>query len=107
MIRFLVSATGQPGQVRVDIHDSGVGLTAAEQAQLFTRFFRAHHEATQDSHGTGLGLAITRSLIEVQGGDIFVSSSPGQGSTFSFTLPAAPQPPTPEPTEARGDHSLA
>src|SRR5262249_24995459 len=102
-----VSARGQGGQVRVDVHDSGVGLTPDEQTQLFTRFFRARHEATQEIDGTGLGLAITRSLIELQGGDIFVSSTPGQGSTFSFTLPAARQALAPGPAAARGDRSPA
>src|SRR6266699_5762218 len=74
---------------RVPITDSGIGLSTDEQAQLFTRFYRAHNAITQAGGGTGLGLAITRSLVEMQGGQIQVSSEPGHGSTFRFTLPLA------------------
>src|SRR2546421_11095298 len=74
---------------RVAITDSGIGLSTDEQAQLFTRFYRAHNAITQAGGGTGLGLAITRSLVEMQGGQIQVSSEPGHGSTFRFTLPLA------------------
>jgi signal transduction histidine kinase len=79
-------------QVRIDVRDNGVGLSADEQARLFDKFFRAQHPATQEVAGTGLGLAITRSLVEMQGGQITVISAPGQGATFSFTLPAARHP---------------
>ncbi|HEY8744367.1 MAG TPA: ATP-binding protein [Chloroflexota bacterium] len=76
------------------IRDSGVGLSAEDQRQLFTRFSRARNSATAAIGGTGLGLTITRSLVEMQGGEISVTGVPGLGSTFSFTLPAA----APEPT---------
>ena len=85
-----VAAQGQAGSVCVAVSDTGIGLTPAEQAQLFTKFFRARNPATQAVEGTGLGLAITRSLIELHGGRISVESAPGEGSTFSFTLPIAP-----------------
>ncbi|GAC1503401.1 MAG: hypothetical protein NVS2B12_14400 [Ktedonobacteraceae bacterium] len=83
-----VQATEQ-GQVRVDVQDTGIGLSTEEQAQLFTRFYRAKNPTTQEVGGTGLGLTITRSLVEMHGGQISVVSAPGQGSTFSFTLPVA------------------
>ena len=79
-----VAARRQNGFVRVDVSDSGIGLSAEEQAQLFTRFFRAQQRGPL---GTGLGLVITRLLVELQGGRITVSSAPGRGSTFSFSLP--------------------
>ena len=73
--------------VRVDVRDTGIGLSTEEQAKLFTKFFRARNRTTQEVGGTGLGLTITRSLVEMHGGVITVSSTPGEGSTFSFTLP--------------------
>jgi PAS domain S-box-containing protein len=72
---------------RISITDSGIGLSTGDQAKLFTRFYRVPNAATQAGGGTGLGLVITRSLVEMQGGKIQVTSEPGRGSTFSFTLP--------------------
>jgi signal transduction histidine kinase len=74
------------------VQDTGIGLTPAEQAQLFTPFFRAQQETTPRVGGTGLGLAITRALVELHGGAITVTSVSGQGSTFSFTLPTLQEP---------------
>lgn len=71
----------------IAVTDSGIGLSAEEQAHLFTRFYRARSAETIS--GTGLGLVITRSLVEMQGGEIQVASEPGHGSTFRFTLPCA------------------
>jgi signal transduction histidine kinase len=82
-----VSARRDNGFVRVDVADTGIGLSPDDQAQLFTKFFRAHDRSAQAGRGTGLGLAITRLLVELHGGRITVSSTPGQGSTFSFSLP--------------------
>jgi len=88
--------------VRVDVSDTGIGLSPEDQARLFSKFFRAQNRATQETPGTGLGLAITRSLIEMHGGQIWVDSAPGKGSTFSFTLPLAPtavEQETPSPSQ--------
>ncbi|HEY3109659.1 MAG TPA: PAS domain S-box protein [Chloroflexota bacterium] len=86
--QIAISARPEGTQVRVSVRDTGCGLTPEEQSQLFNRFFRARNHATQEVGGTGLGLAITRSLVEMHGGQIGVVSAPGEGSTFSFTLPA-------------------
>ncbi|MGH2519812.1 MAG: ATP-binding protein, partial [Chloroflexota bacterium] len=80
------------GLARVDVRDTGVGLSEEELGHLFTRFYRAHNPAARQAGGSGLGLSIARSLVEMQGGHMSVSSTPGQGSTFSFTLPLAPAP---------------
>ena len=80
------------GWVRIDVRDNGIGLSPDEQAHLFDRFFRARQPATQSVEGTGLGLPITRLLVEMHGGRITVTSAPGEGSTFSFTLPVAEVP---------------
>jgi signal transduction histidine kinase len=82
-----VAARQDDGFVRVDVSDTGIGLSPEDQARLFTKFFRAHERSPQAGGGTGLGLVICRLLVELHGGRIMVSSTPGQGSTFSFSLP--------------------
>lgn len=82
-----VAARRDDGFVRVDVSDTGIGLSPEDQAQLFTKFFRAHERSPQAAGGTGLGLVITRLLVELHGGRITVSSAPGQGATFTFFLP--------------------
>jgi PAS domain S-box-containing protein len=86
--RLRVSAHQGLDEVRLEVEDTGIGLSASEQAQLFTRFFRADNPTVRAAGGTGLGLVITRSLVQLHGGDIRVRSAPGQGSTFVVTLPA-------------------
>jgi PAS domain S-box-containing protein len=96
-----IAAARDGAMARVEVQDSGVGLTPDEQAQIFTKFFRARNRATQEAGGTGLGLAITQSLVEMHGGEITLASTPGAGSTFTFTLPltaeAAAEQPQPAP----------
>jgi signal transduction histidine kinase len=82
-----VAARRDDGFVRVDVSDTGIGLSPEDQAQLFTKFFRVHDRSLQAGGGTGLGLVITRFLVELHGGRITVSSAPDRGSTFSFSLP--------------------
>jgi len=84
-----ITARGEGSGVRVSVRDTGIGLSPDDQARLFTKFFRAQNSVTQGVRGTGLGLMITRALVELHGGEITVTSALGQGSTFSFTLPAA------------------
>jgi PAS domain S-box-containing protein len=91
-----ISTSVTSDSVRVDIRDTGIGLTEAEQMQLFTKFFRADNDRVREAGGTGLGLVITRSLIELHGGQISVKSAPDRGSTFSFTLPLVSRAPDDE-----------
>ena len=75
------------GMVRFWIRDNGNGIAPAKQARLFTAFY----QPTYSSSGYGLGLSIVKRIVEKLGGEVAVQSSgvPGQGSIFSFTLPAA------------------
>jgi signal transduction histidine kinase len=73
--------------VEVVVHDSGIGLTREEQAQLFTKFFRGRNRVVADSGGTGLGLVIARAIIEKHDGTIEVASVPDEGTHFRVVLP--------------------
>ena len=76
--------------IEVTIHDSGIGLTSEEQAQLFTRFFRGRSSVVTEAGGTGLGLVIAKAIIERHEGTIKVESQLGKGTRFLVTLPASP-----------------
>ena len=69
--------------------DTGVGILPEDQARLITKHLRSEDQALPSVHGTGLGLFITRSLIELQGGEIWVTNEVGRRSTFSFTFAIA------------------
>jgi signal transduction histidine kinase/CheY-like chemotaxis protein len=72
--------------VEVTVADTGVGISPEEQKSLFEPFQQLGSSATRDE-GTGLGLALTRRLVELQGGRIWVESTPAEGSRFAFTIP--------------------
>ncbi len=71
----------------VSAKDHGHGIPLDQQSRLFSKFFRAQNEKTLQQPGLGLGLYLCRQIIELHGGFINVASSPGNGSTFSFSLP--------------------
>jgi GAF domain-containing protein len=69
------------------VSDTGIGMTAEQQAKLFEEFAQADASTAQNFGGTGLGLAITRKLARMMGGDVTVTSEPGKGSVFTVRLP--------------------
>ena len=83
-----VGATERNGEVRVFVRDAGPGISQAEQARIFDRFYSGSGTSSQVQASTslGLGLAIARSIVEMHGGKIWVQSRPGAGSTFYFAL---------------------
>jgi signal transduction histidine kinase len=86
---IVLRAAPEDSCVRVSVVDHGYGISPADQARLFTQFFRSDEPAIREQNGWGLGLHITKRLVELLGGQIDVQSAPGQGSTFTFTVPLA------------------
>lgn len=80
-------ARGDGSVVSVSVADTGVGIQAEDVARLFDKYEQARSRSTRGEKGTGLGLYITKQLVELHGGQIGVTSAPGAGSTFTFTLP--------------------
>jgi signal transduction histidine kinase len=76
--------------LRVSVRDRGLGIPPEEQDQVFERFYRLDRLMARRAGGAGLGLYLCRAYVEGMGGRIWVESRPGHGSTFRFTLPAAP-----------------
>jgi signal transduction histidine kinase len=82
-----IKASAAAGAYNLAVRDTGPGISEADQAKLFQEFQQADNSITKAKGGTGLGLAISKRIIEMHGGRIWVESRPGQGSTFSLTLP--------------------
>ena len=89
-IRIEATVAEERGSWRIAVHDTGIGIAAADRERVFEAFAQAGPAGTV-SAGTGLGLAICRRLARLLGGDVNVDSTPGVGSTFVLTLPLEPQ----------------
>src|SRR3989338_67957 len=73
--------------VKVAIRDTGIGIPAANQSQIFSRFFRASNAVIMESSGTGLGLYMVKKIVEQHKGNVWFTSEEGHGSTFFITIP--------------------
>jgi PAS domain S-box-containing protein len=84
-----IAITGrvEPERIVISVTDPGKGLPAEELTKVFDRFYRADTTATRKAQGAGLGLYLAKAVVEAHGGQIWADSDPGEGATFSFSLP--------------------
>jgi signal transduction histidine kinase len=82
-----VMARRQANDIIISVADNGEGISAGDLPKIFERFYRADKSRARSTGGSGLGLTIARRLVEAHGGRIWAESQPGQGSTFSLSLP--------------------
>jgi two-component system, NtrC family, sensor kinase len=89
--RVAVTATTSDGVIEISVSDTGIGIAPEDQAVIFEEFRQAGTSDAQRPEGTGLGLTLAKKFVELHGGQIWVRSQVGQGSTFTFTLPVRPE----------------
>lgn len=87
-----LQARAEDRTVRVQVSDPGLGIAAEAVERIFEKFYQIDQSDSRETYGSGLGLYIVRKLVEAQGGQVWVESTPGRGSTFGFSLPQAPKP---------------
>jgi len=85
--KITIRAQVKNNEVQVDISDTGIGIPPDALQSLFQEFYRVDNDVNQQVKGTGLGLSLVKHIIEAHKGKIWIESSLGKGSTFSFTLP--------------------
>jgi signal transduction histidine kinase len=85
--RVEISLAEEGGFLRLDVRDNGPGISLEHQELIFEKFRQAGDPLTGKPQGSGLGLYISRRIVEHSGGRLWVSSRPGEGACFSFTLP--------------------
>jgi len=97
----VISASeGAPGTI-VEVRDTGIGIKPEDQQRLFEEFRQVDGSTSRGYEGVGLGLALSKRLVELQGGQIWVESAPGRGSSFRFLIPRLPMLAPPNPSVDR------
>jgi signal transduction histidine kinase len=86
--RVAIDARQTDGGVEISVSDTGIGIAPADQPKIFEEFRQVGTDYAHKSEGTGLGLTLAKKFVELHGGKIWVTSEAGEGSTFTFTLPA-------------------
>ena len=84
-----VSAWKESGHIHIAVEDQGIGMDQKEVKQVFQKFYRTKKAEESGEAGTGIGLSIVQQIVEQHGGEISVTSNPGQGSRFTMAFPAA------------------
>ena len=85
--RIGIAARQSNGSVEISVTDTGIGIAAEDQPRVFEEFRQVGADYALKKEGTGLGLTLAKKFVELHGGKIWVTSEPGKGSRFSFTLP--------------------
>jgi two-component system phosphate regulon sensor histidine kinase PhoR len=86
LIKIAAQRSGE--EVIVAVSDTGIGIPPEDLKRIFERFYRVDKDRSRETGGSGIGLALVKHLVQVQGGRVWAESTPGQGSTFYFALPA-------------------
>jgi two-component system phosphate regulon sensor histidine kinase PhoR len=85
---IIVSAFKKDDFVQIEVKDTGIGIPEKDLARIFERFYRVDKARSRDLGGTGLGLSIVKHIVQAHKGEVWVASTQGKGSIFSFTIPA-------------------
>jgi len=105
--RIAIALSVDNGALRVDVRDNGPGIALPDQNLIFEKFVQVADASGARQPGSGLGLAISRHIVSYHGGRIWVESNPGEGATFSFTVPYEPDSAPSAAEMARGAHDVA